>query len=55
MTPFLHPMVGRVNLTGSIVLSDLLLNGDAQSGTDKIALNGDAQSGSDVLQLQETL
>lgn len=54
MIPFLHPMVGRVNLAGSVTLGDLLLNGDEQSGTDRIALNGDEQSGTDILQLQET-
>jgi len=31
---------------------DLLLEGDEQSGTDKLLLEGDEQSGADILELE---
>lgn len=31
---------------------DLLLEGDEQSGTDKLLLEGDEQSGTDILELE---
>lgn len=51
--PALWPVGGEppVDLTGSA----LLLEGDAQSGTDRILLEGDAQAGTDVLLLEGTL
>lgn len=52
---FPHPMVGRVELGGSLVSGKILLEGDEQSGTDHLLLEGDEQTGTDVLLYTETI
>lgn len=52
---FVNPMVGRVDLAGSVVTGAILLEGDEQSGTDRLLLEGDEQSGGDVLLYTETI
>lgn len=55
MMQFIHPMVGHVDLGGSIVTGQLLLSGDETDGDDELLLAGDMQSGTDKLTIVETL
>jgi len=52
---FVHPMLGRVNLAGTIVLHTRVPAGDMQSGSDRRIPAGDMDSGGDVRQAQETI
>lgn len=52
---FVHPMLGRVNLAGAIVLHTRVPAGDMQSGFDRRIPAGDMDSGGDLRDAQETI
>ena len=55
MTPNIHPMVGHIDTTGSIVNGDIVPSGDMDSGTDILIPSGDMDSGSDHIIWQDTI